>query len=134
VLPVFSAIPGQAVPGRFTIAFPGTPAYTFWRYSGQVAEYYLDYLDVLLEETLYATPGGLYVIAVANTRAGLPVPPPGPQWSAGGEPAEMVLAEPAPRRKPADPAVIRARNAATARARAEIQRRMEMITRRKRGS
>lgn len=135
-LPSFTSIPGQAVPGRFTIASPGSGSSGsgFWLYSGNTPEYYLDYLNAPLGETLYAVPGGTYSIVVANTRQGLTIPPQGPAWNANLMEAvlseEIVLPE---ERKP-DPAVVRARNAATAHAIAHMARLREVVTRSRGGT
>ena len=131
MLPSFTSIPGQATPGRFTITSPGSgssePGY--WLYSGNTPEYYLDYLNAPLGETLYAIPGGTYWIAVANTRQGLSIPPAGPAWNA--DLMEEVFEEiilPLPEKKP-DPAIVRKRNAGAAHARAHMARLRDMILR-----
>ena len=131
----FSAVPGRAAPGQFTIASPGSgsSASSFWLYSGNMPEYYLDYLNAPLGETLYAVPGGTYSIVVANTRAGLPIPPPGPAWNSGEEMERAEIMLPS-ERKPDDPLVARKRNAATAQARAHMARLREMVTRARAGT
>ena len=55
----------------------------YWQFYGHVPIYYLDYLDGTTRGTLYAVPGGSYVILVANTRAGLTIPPGDGRWVPG---------------------------------------------------
>jgi len=83
MLGYFSAVPGMAVPG---MAQPGRDqrfSYPLYLYEGQGACIYLDYLDLTAGHTLSPVPGGYYTMAVANSRAGLTVPPPGRPWAPG---------------------------------------------------
>ena len=74
----FWAVPGVMVPGGI---WPGYPySYRLWQFTGHYPVYYLDYLDGIARTTLYAQPGGSYLILVANTRAGLSVPPGDGRW------------------------------------------------------
>lgn len=93
----FSSVPGMAVPG---MAQPGRAqqfSYPLYLYAGQVACFYLDYLDVVTSHVLSPAPGGYYTMAVASGRAaGLTVPPPGRPWipgnaGAGGTFAPLAL-------------------------------------------
>jgi len=131
VFPAFSSIPGQSVPGRFTINYPGgvTPVVSAYRYYGQFPAVWMDYENAFLGETLYAIPGELYLIDVANTRQGLTIPPPGPSWNLTEEEEMLLLIDITPPRKPDDPAVIRARNTTTQQAHRDMKRRMEMLAR-----
>ena len=82
-LPYFSSVPGMAVPG---MAQPGRDqrfSYPLYLYEGQAACVYMDYLDVTAGHALAPVPGGYYTMAVASSRAGLTVPPPGRPWSSG---------------------------------------------------
>lgn len=79
------AVPGMAEPGLTGHAAP-PPATTF-PYYGNETLYYLDYLDtdvITAEHTLVAVPGGSYSMQVANSRAGLTVPPSDGRWARGG--------------------------------------------------
>lgn len=83
----FWATPGIMRPGR---GQPGNPySLVRYRFTGRVPLLYLDYLDGQTRGTLYAQPGGTYVIVVANTRAGLTVPPDDGRW--GGETPQQDL-------------------------------------------
>lgn len=53
---------------------------TQYQYLGHVPAYYLDYLDVLTQETLYAIPGASFSMTPVNSRAGLTIPPPDNCW------------------------------------------------------
>jgi hypothetical protein len=62
-------------------ALAGLPGSTGpFQYIGHVPVYYLDYLDVLTQETLAVVPGGSYTMTPVNSRAGLTVPPPDNCW------------------------------------------------------
>ena len=58
---------------------PGGP----YQYIGQLACFYLDYLDTATGHTLAPVPGGYYTMIAVNSRAGLTVPPPGRPWNPG---------------------------------------------------
>jgi hypothetical protein len=84
------------------------PGFTTYPYYGHLTLYYLDYLDLVTQQTLVAAPGGSYAMTPVNSRAGLTVPPPDGRWvSAGFGPlflrprfslalAPAQLAEPSP--------------------------------------
>ncbi len=77
--------------GNFTppyIAPPVPPVE--WQFYGHVPVYYLDYLDWDTQATLYAVPGGSYRILIANTRAGLTIPPGDGRWILG-DPVDVPL-------------------------------------------
>lgn len=80
-LPLRSAVPGMAIPGLAVPGLDGTSGGTgAFEYIGHVPVFYLDYLDVLTEETLAVVPGGSYTMTPVNSRAGLTVPPPDDCW------------------------------------------------------
>ena len=77
-----SSVPGMSVPGMAVPALDGSsgsPSGPF-TYIGHVPAFYLDYLDVLTQETLSVVPGGAYPLIAVNSRAGLTVPPPDNCW------------------------------------------------------
>ena len=76
----FSSVPGMAVPGMAQPAKDGTGAQVSWQYLGHVPAFYLDYLDATTGHTLSVTPGNWYSMIVANSRAGLTIPPPDLCW------------------------------------------------------
>jgi len=88
-LPSFNAVPGFMSPGML---FPGEPVNLGVRYAyaGNTPLWYLDYLDADTRATLYATPGGNYRILIANTRAGLTIPPDDGRWLTGTGPADGI--------------------------------------------
>ena len=109
-LPLFSSVPGQAVPGMADAARVGgatttagtatlTGAGTLtaqavlaqYQFYGHVPLWYLDYLDTATQETLAAVPGGSYSMVPVNSRHGLTVPPPDEWWTLGGS---MMLRRP----------------------------------------
>ncbi len=75
-----SSVPGLAVPGTAVPGLDGTSAGAQYEYIGHVPVYYLDYLDVFTQKTLYAVPGGTYSMIPVNSRAGLTIPPPDHSW------------------------------------------------------
>jgi hypothetical protein len=84
-IPAFTSVPGQLVPGMGQPALiANEPPATTYPYYGHVVLYYLDYLDVVTEETLVARPGGSYLMTPVNSRHGLTVPPPDGRWVAPG--------------------------------------------------
>jgi len=84
----FSAVPGLAVPGRFTIAFPqGNPGF-YYLFIGHYALWYLDYIDINTAHTLIAHPSQIYATVVASGRYWLHVtPPPDGRWGIPGPPS-----------------------------------------------
>ena len=84
----FSAVLGVAVPGTAQPGNAGTgtqPPGTGWLYIGPWALTYLDYVDLITSRTLTVTPGVSYSMRVANSRAGLTIPPPDNRWQASGD-------------------------------------------------
>jgi len=78
ISPGFWATPGVMYPGQI---WAGNPySYVPYYFTGHYPVYYLDYLDGITGDTLYAQPGGTYVILVANTRQGLVIPPADGRW------------------------------------------------------
>jgi hypothetical protein len=70
-------------PPYVTPVIPPAPP-VFWQFYGHVPVYYLDYLDWTTQETLYCVPGGSYAMVIANSRAGLTIPPSDGRWIPGG--------------------------------------------------
>jgi len=81
-----SSVPGMSVPGMAVPALDGAPGSTAgpFEYIGPWPLFYLDYLDVLTQETLSVVPGGSYTMVAVNSRAGLTVPPPDHRWLGAG--------------------------------------------------
>ncbi len=65
----------------YTATYPG---FTTYPYYGHLTLYYLDYLDLVTQQTLVAAPGQSYAMTPVNSRAGLTVPPPDGRWVAAG--------------------------------------------------
>ena len=84
-IPDFSSVPGMAVPGNLQPGRDGQPSpLGAYQYLGQLACFYLDYLDVATGRTLAPVPGNYYTMVVASGRAAyLTVPPPGRPWNPG---------------------------------------------------
>jgi hypothetical protein len=84
------------------------PGFTTYPYYGHLTLYYLDYLDLVTQQTLVASPGQSYAMTPVNSRAGLTVPPPDGRWVSAGfgplflrprftpAPAPARLADPPP--------------------------------------
>ena len=66
------------------------PPPVLWQFLGHNPVYYLDYLDQVTRETLYAVPGGSYAMLPVEGRAGLTIPPPDSQWLAEAPPQDEV--------------------------------------------
>ena len=78
-----SSVPGMMVPGMAQPGNDGQSTQGAYQYIGQLACFYLDYLDVATGRTLAPVPGNYYTMVVASGRAGLTVPPPGRPWNPG---------------------------------------------------
>ena len=81
--PIRARIPQTYSKGRGYSGNPGGPYAILprtYQYVGHVPAYYLDYEDGYADTTLYAIPGENYWIVIANTRAGLAVPPADGNW------------------------------------------------------
>lgn len=76
VLPYFSAVPAQAVPAQFTIAWIGSDGYSYYRYIGHQPLLYFDYVNCNTNQILWAVPGNIYAMRPVSNRAGLSEPPP----------------------------------------------------------
>ena len=76
-----SSVPDMAVPGMAVPGLVGTVAQSpLFLYLGHIAVYYLDYLDITTQKTLFAVPGNVYSMTPVNSRAGLTIPPPDNCW------------------------------------------------------
>ena len=87
MLPGFSSVPGQQVPGQIDPAFLTAlplPGPVYHSYYGHYVLYYEDYVDQVTSKILIAVPGGSYAMAVVSNRAGLTVPPPDNRWDTPG--------------------------------------------------
>ena len=76
----YSSVPGMTVPGMAQPGNDGTGTTQPWLYIGHTPVSYLDYLDATTGHTLSPYPGNWYSMTVANSRAGLTVPPPDHCW------------------------------------------------------
>ena len=78
----YSSVPAMQVPGMACPGMAGTAGYPMWIYIGlPLAACYLDYLDLTVPRTLSVVTGQWYAMLVANSRAGLTIPPPDHRWA-----------------------------------------------------